>query len=68
METWFNDNWWWFVVLVAWSIVWKAFALWRAAKLDDKVWFVALMILNTAGLLEIFYLFFFSKRVKNTEK
>jgi hypothetical protein len=64
METWLNDNWWWFIIIALWSLFWKGFALWKAAKLGDKVWFVALMILNTIGILEIFYIYFFSKRSK----
>jgi hypothetical protein len=62
LNAWFTNNWWWFVILMIWSIIWKAFALWRAAHKEDKAWFVALMILNTAGLLELFYLFVFSTR------
>jgi membrane protein YdbS with pleckstrin-like domain len=62
LNIWFQNNWWWFVILWIWSLVWKIFALWRAAHKEDKAWFVALMILNTAGLLEIFYLFVFSQR------
>jgi Family of unknown function (DUF5652) len=44
-----------------WGLVWKYFALWRAAKRNQKSWFVVMLILNTAGILEIFYLFVFSK-------
>ena len=44
-------------VLVFWTVTWKGFALWRAAKDDNKVWFVLLLILNTLGVLEIVYLF-----------
>ena len=51
-----------FVVLVIWATVWKGFALWKAARLGAKWWFVALLIVNTAGILEILYLFVFSKR------
>ena len=51
-----------FAVLVIWSAIWKAVALWKAARLGDKAWFVALFIINTAGILEIFYIFGFSKR------
>lgn len=50
------------IVLLIWSLIWKGFALWRAAGRQDKVWFIVLMILNTIGLLEILYLFVFSKR------
>jgi len=67
-----NDFWgqyWWLVVVAAvWEVVWKAFALWRAAKNDDKVWFVALIILNTAGILDILYLFVFSKHVSRKKQ
>ncbi|MFZ1484288.1 MAG: DUF5652 family protein [Candidatus Saccharimonadales bacterium] len=45
-----------------WSLVWKGLALWRAAQHKDKGWFIALLVINTLGLLEIFYLFVFSKR------
>lgn len=47
---------------IIWTIFWKGMALWKAAKKDDKTWFIALLILNTLGLLEIFYIFVFSKR------
>ncbi|HDH07552.1 MAG TPA: hypothetical protein ENH26_00275 [Candidatus Wolfebacteria bacterium] len=57
---------WWFWPLLIWSFIWKGFALWRSAQLGSKKWFVALLIFNTAGILEIFYIFVFSK--KKTEK
>jgi len=49
-----------FTLLALWSIVWKGFALWRSAKEGSRYWFVSLLLLNTAGLLEIAYLFFFA--------
>ncbi|GEM_PF-515011 len=48
-------------VLILWSIPWKGVALWRAAKRGQTVWFIAFLILNTVGLLEILYIFIFSK-------
>lgn len=56
---------WWVWPLLIWAIVWKGFALWRAAKNDSVGWFVALMILNTLGILEILYIYVFSKLGKN---
>jgi methionyl-tRNA synthetase len=55
-----------FLILV-WTLPWKGVALWRAAKNDHKGWFVALLVLNTLGILEILYIFVFSKKksVKN---
>jgi methionyl-tRNA synthetase len=53
---------WLIVVLLIWSIPWKAMALWRAAKQDQKIWFGVFIIFNTVGLLEIIYLLFFSAK------
>jgi predicted membrane channel-forming protein YqfA (hemolysin III family) len=50
-----------FYVLFVWSLIWKGFALWRAARLDQRNWFVAILVLNTIGILEIIYLFRFAK-------
>ena len=50
-------------LLILWSFVWKGLALWRAARLGHTGWFVALLIINTAGILEILYLYVFSKPI-----
>jgi len=50
------------LLLAFWVLPWKGWALWRAARLKDKCWFIALLILNTLAILEILYIFFFSKR------
>jgi hypothetical protein len=59
-----QQNWGWFVLLAAWSLVWKGWALWIAAHKEQKVWFVVFLIVNTVGILEIFYIFYFSKQPK----
>jgi methionyl-tRNA synthetase len=43
--------------IVFWSLVWKAIALWKAARRTDTAWFVIMTILNTAGILDIIYIF-----------
>ncbi len=48
-------------ILVLWSIVWKGLALWKSAREGSKVWFVVLLIVNTVGILDILYLYVFSK-------
>lgn len=48
-------------ILVVWAVVWKGLALWRAARNDSRYWFIALLVINTLGVLEILYLFLFSK-------
>ena len=39
-------------------IILKGYALWHAARRDDKVWFIILLVVNTIGILELVYLFF----------
>lgn len=68
----YNNEWWlssplmvgWgllIIVFALWSIVWKGMALWKSARLGHKGWFIALLIINTAGILEILYIYVFSK-------
>ncbi|MEM5853759.1 MAG: DUF5652 family protein [Candidatus Aenigmatarchaeota archaeon] len=45
-----------FFPLLAWSLFWKALALWKAGTRREKFWFIILFLLNTVGILEIIYL------------
>lgn len=49
------------MALFLWSIFWKSLALWRATKANQRYWFIALLLLNTFGILELIYLFRFAK-------
>lgn len=53
-----------FFFIVIWSLAWKGMALWQAARKGDKIWFVVLLVANTAGILDILYLYVFSKKAK----
>lgn len=50
-----------FLPLIVWTMVWKGLALWKAAKLNQRNWFIIMLVLNTAGILEVLYIFVFSK-------
>lgn len=66
-----SDNLWILIALFIIDYVLKAVALWIAARKDSKVWFILLLILNTLGILPLFYIFYFSKQDKiiiNDEK
>lgn len=57
------QQYWWLLVLAAlWTIPWKGVALWRAARNGQMKWFVALLVINTLAILEITYIFYFSKK------
>jgi len=52
------------VPLLVWSVATKGLALWYSARASQKVWFVALLVINTIGILEIIYLTIFRKKSK----
>jgi methionyl-tRNA synthetase len=49
-------------ILIVWSLTWKGVALWHSARNTQTAWYIAMLILNTAGILEIVYLLFFMPR------
>lgn len=49
-------------VLFLWSLLWKGIALWKAVKNEQRNWFVVMLVINSIGILEIAYLFFFAKK------
>jgi hypothetical protein len=54
--------------ILLWTIPWKGAALWKAAKNGHKKWFIVLLVLNTIAILEITYIFYFSKPKQNVEQ
>ena len=46
------------LLLAAWDTVWKAVALWRAARMRMVWWFIALLTTSSAGILPIIFIFF----------
>ncbi|MDD5050723.1 MAG: DUF5652 family protein [Candidatus Pacebacteria bacterium] len=46
-----------FILLALWSIFWKGLALWHSGRRGQEWWFVILLLVNTAGILDIIYLF-----------
>jgi len=49
-------------LLLLWTLPWKGVALWRASRNGQKKWFIALLVINTLAILDIVYIFFFSKK------
>lgn len=60
-----------FIILMLWTIIVKGFALWHAARHEQKEWFIALLVINTLGILDIIYLVWFrpsSKHYRRSHK
>ena len=45
------------IILILWEIYWKAYALWMSAQKKDKGYFCAILIVNSLGILPIYYLY-----------
>lgn len=57
-----SKNQWIFWLILLWTLPWKGIALWKSARNSHQKWFIALLIFNTMAILEIVYIFFFSKK------
>jgi len=55
----------WVVILIIWTAVWKAIALWKSARNNHLVIFIILTVLNTVGIAEIIYLVYLYLIAKN---
>lgn len=52
-------------IAIVWQLTWKGIALWKSAGQKQRNWFLVLFIfvpLNDLGILEIIYLFRYSKK------
>lgn len=49
-------------LILLWTMPWKGVALWRTARNKHIAWFVVLFLVNTLAILEIIYIFAFSKK------
>ena len=50
----------WILIAVLWMLPWKGWALWRAARNRQRIWFTVFMLVYSLGILEILYLAFWS--------
>ncbi|HYE22891.1 MAG TPA: DUF5652 family protein [Candidatus Paceibacterota bacterium] len=55
-----------FLLVSVWSLAIKGYALWHAAREGQRTWYIALLVVNTFGILELAYLLFF--RLKDEEE
>ncbi|MGB3908286.1 MAG: DUF5652 family protein [Methanomethylovorans sp.] len=53
-----------FIVLVLWDVIWKGLGLWKAARNGEKYWFIAILVINSLGILPILYIYLFQKGKK----
>jgi len=68
MEQFLVQNQWLIVLALIWSLIWKGLALWKSARRKEEGWFIVLLVVNTLGILDILYLYVFSKMGKPKEQ
>lgn len=49
------------LVLLIWTVIWQGLGLWRSSRSGQRNWFIAMLIVNSAGILPIVFLLFFWK-------
>jgi methionyl-tRNA synthetase len=59
---------WLLVVLLVWTGVWKGIALWKSAQKKRIIWFIAFLVINTLGILEILYIFLISRITDSSQQ
>ena len=68
IEAFFQNNPWVLLLVAAWVLPWKGYALWLAAKKSHKRWFVVLLVVNTLAILDIIYIFAIGRKKDEDEK
>jgi methionyl-tRNA synthetase len=64
MQQFFLMNQWLLIIALIWSMIWKGLALWKSARRKEEWWFIVLLVVNTLGILDILYLYVFSREKK----
>lgn len=64
MEMFLQNNFWIIALIMIWVLPWKGYALWNAAQLKHKWWFIILLVVNTVAILDIIYIFFVARKEK----
>lgn len=44
------------IPLMIFDLILRGFALWKSARKDQNIWFIALLVVNSMGILPIIYL------------
>ena len=55
-------------ILLIWMVIWKGIGLWFSAKSKQRGWFIAILLLNTLGILPMIYLIWFKPSKKKVEE
>jgi hypothetical protein len=57
-----------FTLITLWELTWKTIGGWKAARNNQPLWFIFILITNTLGILPIIYLIINKEQKKTTTK
>ena len=57
-----------FILLATWTLIWKGWSMWVAARNEKKLWFIVLLLTSTLGILDMIYIFFIAKEHTKNDK
>lgn len=57
----------WLTPFIIIDLVLKGIALWKAGRNNQLYWFIALLLVNSMGILPLIYLGFFQKKQQKTK-
>ena len=64
MLEWINTHPFLVFLIAIWTFAWKGVALWKAAERGQKYWFIAILVINTLGVLDAIYIFLVARKYK----
>lgn len=62
MQEFIMNNQWIIILIILWSLPWKAAALWKSARRNHFGWFTLIFLINSVGIFDILYIFIFSRK------
>jgi uncharacterized membrane protein YiaA len=48
-------------IAIIWDLAWKGIGMWNAAERGQKGWFIAILLINSIGIIPIVYITWFKK-------
>lgn len=61
MESFLQDNALLIILILLWTLPWKGWAIWLAARNYHRGWFIVLFLTSTLAILDIIYIFFIGR-------
>jgi hypothetical protein len=50
------------IIAIAWEVLWKLIAFWKAARNNHLAWYICIAVFNTLGILPIIYIILYREK------